>query len=496
MESRKIYSVTEITRLIKSVLEDNLQLRDVGVRGEISNFYFQQNAGHMYFDLKSKNAKIKCVSFRGMNQSFKFMPANGMNVIVRGYVSTYEVRGEYQIMVKEIRHDGMGNLHEEYEKLKAKLKAEGLFDDEHKLPIPLFPKRIGIASGAESAALHDIIKIINRRYPCVELFVVPTIVQGQYAKASIISSLEMLNLFHDLDLIILGRGGGSLEDLWAFNLEPVVRAVFDSKVPVITGIGHQTDFTLCDFVSDMRAPTPSTAAEMAVPDRSQLLGRVKELERTAYSTMKNILDKGKFRLDSLKDHILLRDPERLLSGKIQYHDELSSRLKRTGNTMLQGFGEALRLHEKSVVFQRPFDHLRKLKGSITQLFFEMDIYFKNRFSASRDMCDLYTRAVYRSSPAERIGRLTDRVRTNENRLRKNINHIIKYRKKAVENGSVLLKSLSPESVLDRGYALVLDEAGHVISEAEKTNIGDIIEVRLRSSRLLGEVKDKESDIHG
>jgi len=496
MQTERIYSVNEITHIIKSVIEDSDQLRDVGVRGEITNFYFQQNAGHMYFDLKSKNSKIKCVSFRGMNRNFKFMPTNGMKVIVRGYVTIYEVRGEYQIMVKDIRHDGVGNLHEEYEKLKAKLKAEGLFEEETKLPIPLFPKRIGIASGAGSAALHDIIKIINRRYPCVELFVVPTVVQGLYAKASIISSMEMLNSLPDLDVIILGRGGGSLEDLWAFNLEPVVRSVFNSRVPVITGIGHQTDFTLCDFVSDMRAPTPSTAAEMAVPDRSGLLKRIKELERTAVSTIKNKLEKRKFRLDSLKDNILLRDPERLLSGKIQHHDELNSRLKRFGNTMLRGYDERLKIYDRSAAFQRPFDHIKRLKGSLAQLFFELDIYFKNRFSSSRDMCDLYTKAVYRNSPAEIIKRLGERIEINDHRLLKNINHIIKFRKKSVENGSVLIKSLSPDSVLHRGYALVLDRDGHAISDAEKTKIGDIIEVRFRSSGLHGEVKDKEVDIHG
>ncbi len=496
MQTERIFSVNEITRMIKSVIEDSDQLRDVGVRGEITNFYFQQSAGHMYFDLKSKDAKIKCVSFRGMNRNFNFMPANGMKVIVRGYVTIYEVRGEYQIMVKEIRHDGVGNLHEEYEKLKAKLKAEGLFEDENKLPIPLYPKRIGVASGAESAALHDIIKIINRRYPAVELFVIPTIVQGLYAKASIISSMEMLNSLDNLDVIILARGGGSLEDLWAFNLEPVVRSVFNSRVPVITGIGHQTDFTLCDFVSDMRAPTPSTAAEMAVPDRSQLLGRLKELERAAVSNMKNRVEKGKFRLDSQKSHILLRDPGRLLSGRIQHHDELNSRLNRTGDIMLRGYAARLKAYDRSVAFQRPFDRIKRLKGNLAQLFFELDIYFGNRFAASRDMCDLYTKAVYRNSPTEILTRLAERVERTDHRLQKNINLNINNRKKAVQNGSVLLNSLSPERVLDRGYALVLDSDGHVINEAENTNIGDIIEVRLRSSKLLGEVKDKELDIHG
>ncbi len=496
METERIYSVNEITRMIKSVIEDSDQLRDVGVRGEITNFYFQQNRGHMYFDLKSKDSKIKCVSFRGMNRNFKFMPANGMKVIVRGYVTIYEVRGEYQIMVKDIRHDGVGNLHEEYEKLKAKLKAEGLFDEENKLPIPLYPKKIGIASGAESAALHDILKIINRRYPCVELFVVPTIVQGIYAKASIISSLEMLNSLDDLDVIILARGGGSLEDLWAFNLEPVIRSVFNSRVPVITGIGHQTDFTLCDFVSDRRAPTPSTAAEMAVPDRSQLLKRINELERAAVHTVKNTLEKRKFHLDSLKDHILLRDPVRLISARMQHHDEMDSRLKRTGSLMLQGYKVRLKAYDRSAAFKRPMDNIRKLKGSLAQLFFELDIYFKNRFTASRDMCSLYTSAVYRNSPVEMILRLGERVQLNDKRLQKNITHFIKFRQKMVENGSVLLSSLSPERILDRGYALVLDSEGRVISDAERTNIGDIIEVRLRRSRLRSVVKDKEIDIHG
>jgi len=492
-ETAKIFSVDEISRVIKSVIDDSSLLKDVRVRGEITNFYHQRNSGHMYFDIKSRKSKLKCVSFRGMNQGFKFMPKNGMNVVVRGYVTTYGARSEYQIMVKDIRHDGAGDLHEEFERLKLKLMGEGLFEDVHKKAIPVFPKKIGIATGAASAALHDILKIIKRRYPCVELIVVPTIVQGAYAEDSIISSLQMLDQIEDLDVIILGRGGGSLEDLWAFNLETVVRAVFRSDTPVITGIGHQTDFTLCDFVADFRAPTPSAAAEKAVPDSRQLTRRIEELKRTAAMIMTRAQEKRRFQLDTYADNIIMKEPERVIYPLIQHRDDIHTRLERTMDGILKANRNRLRVHDQSSVFLRPHDNVNRLSTRFHQQFDKFNIFSNIRFRALREQVDVFSGVVLRNAPRSDVKRLEETRGKYSKQLRRSILNSMKFRKKSMEKFSVLLGSLSPYNVLERGYAVVMSTDKKVINDAGGTRLGDTIEVRFRSSGLKAEVKEKEED---
>ena len=492
-ETVKIFSVDEISRVIKSVIDDNPLLKDVRVRGEITNFYHQRNSGHMYFDIKSRKSKLKCVSFRGMNQNFRFIPKNGMNVVVRGYVTTYGARSEYQIMVKEIKHDGAGDLHEEFERLKLKLMEEGLFEDVHKKPIPVFPKKIGIATGAASAALHDILKIIKRRYPCVELIVVPTIVQGAYAEDSIISSLQMLDQVEKLDVIILGRGGGSLEDLWAFNIETVVRTVFRIGTPVITGIGHQIDFTLCDFVADHRAPTPSAAAEKAVPDSRQLARRIDELKRTAAMIMSRAQENRRFRLDTYADHIIMKEPERVLYPLIQHRDDIHTRLERTMDGILETNRNRLRVHDQSSAFLRPYDNTNRISNRFDQLFGNLNLYFGLRFRAQREKLDIYSGAVLRNAPRSDVERLEEGRKKFGEQLGQSMKNIMKFRKKSMEKFSVLLGSLSPYNVLDRGYAVVFGSDKEVISDARGTRLGEMIEVRFRSSGLKAEVKVKEED---
>ena len=494
MENTKVFSVNEINRFIKSVLEESPLLKDVRVRGEISNFYHQPRSGHMYFDLKSRDSKLKCVSFRNMNLSFRFMPKDGMNVIARGYVTTYGVRSEYQIIVKDIQHYGIGDLHEEFERLKAKLLGEGLFDSVHKGTIPVFPKKIGVVSGAESAALHDILKIIKRRYPCVELLIVPTIVQGAYAEGSIISSLDILNKMDDIDVIILARGGGSLEDLWAFNLESVARTVFHSKIPIVTGIGHQTDFTLCDFVADHRRPTPSAAAEKTVPNSQDLLQRVDELKRTAVTIIRKSLENERFKFDTYSGHILLKEPERLIVRPTQYLDEMHNRLVRTASIMLHRFRDDLRIHDRGVVFQRPYDHIEDLYRRLIQSFIDLNTYFRVRFQNFRERGQVYGRSILQNAPMKKISQLEDKRRSNHVLIRQNMNNMLKFRNKSVNNLSGLIRSLSPYNVLDRGYAVVLNEDKRIITNANKTSLGEMIEVRFRSSGLKAEVKEKEVDL--
>ncbi|HEX7593763.1 MAG TPA: exodeoxyribonuclease VII large subunit, partial [Anaerolineae bacterium] len=266
-------SVAQLVRQIKDVVESDEVLRDVWVRGEVSNF-IQAASGHLYFTLKDRDAGIKCVMWRTDAARVFKLPANGDAIDVHGRVSMYEARGDVQLYVDEIKLAGAGALWQEFERLRARLDAEGLFAAEHKRALPQFPRTIGVVTSREGAVFHDICNVLRRRYPLVEILLAPTLVQGESAAPKIVGAIETINQF-DIDLLVVARGGGSIEDLWAFNDERVARAIYASRVPVISAVGHETDFTIADFVADVRAPTPSAAAELAVPDARELRAGVR-----------------------------------------------------------------------------------------------------------------------------------------------------------------------------------------------------------------------------
>ena len=257
-------SVTQLNKYVSFILKEDSNIRNIKVRGEISNFVRNSNSGHCYFTLKDANASVRAVMFNSYAYNLKFAIENGMKVVVSASASLYERDGAFQLYVTDIENDGTGNLLAQFEKLKAKLSAQGLFDDAHKRTLPQYPLKIGVIASAQGAALQDVINILSRRYPLCELVVIPATVQGESAPKSILNAIEQAHRI-DCDVLILARGGGSFEDLNCFNDESVVRAVFDCKMPVISAIGHETDFTLCDFAADLRAPTPSAAAELVAP---------------------------------------------------------------------------------------------------------------------------------------------------------------------------------------------------------------------------------------
>ena len=267
----KILSVSQVNMYIKALLDEIPQVKNVYICGEISNFKHYYNSGHMYFTLKDDKSQLKAVMFKNDNYRLKFTPENGMKVICFGQVGVYERDGVYQLYCRDMQPDGVGALTIAFEQLKVQLAEEGLFDEEHKKAIPKFPQKIGVATSKMGAAVDDIKNVISRRYPLCEIIIVPTMVQGESAAQDIADSIRFIDENLGVDTIIVGRGGGSLEDLWAFNTEIVARAVYACKTPIISAVGHETDFTISDFVSDMRAPTPSAAAELAVPDIKSLI---------------------------------------------------------------------------------------------------------------------------------------------------------------------------------------------------------------------------------
>lgn len=267
----KILSVSQVNMYIKALLDEIPQVKNVYICGEISNFKHYYNSGHMYFTLKDDKSQLKAVMFKSDNYRLKFTPENGMKVICFGQVGVYERDGVYQLYCRDMQPDGVGALTIAFEQLKVQLAEEGLFDEEHKKAIPKYPQKIGVATSKMGAAVEDIKNVISRRYPLCEIIIVPTMVQGESAAQDIADSIRFIDENLGVDTIIVGRGGGSLEDLWAFNTETVARAVYSCETPIISAVGHETDFTICDFVSDMRAPTPSAAAELAVPDIKSLI---------------------------------------------------------------------------------------------------------------------------------------------------------------------------------------------------------------------------------
>lgn len=272
MEAR-VATVSQINSYVKKILDHNIILNNVWIKGEISNFKHHYS-GHLYITLKDENAVLKAVMFRSAASTLAFEPKDGMKVLARGRISVYEAGGSYQLYIEEMRQDGVGELYIAYEKLKKQLGEEGLFNEEYKKPIPSYPKAVGVVTAPTGAAVRDIINVISRRYPLAEIILYPAQVQGVGAAESVVKAIQYFNATKEVDTLIVGRGGGSIEDLWAFNEEITARAIFESEIPVISAVGHETDFTIADFVADMRAPTPSAAAEIAVPNVLELKNRV------------------------------------------------------------------------------------------------------------------------------------------------------------------------------------------------------------------------------
>ena len=303
----KIYSVSELNNYVKSILDNNENLKYLFVEGEISN-YKAHYSGHLYMTIKDETSAIKAVMFAGNASKLRFRPENGMKVLAFGTVSLFPRDGSYQLYISDMQPDGIGALSIAYEQLKKKLQAEGLFNPEHKKPIPQFPKKVGVITSATGAAIQDIFNVLRRRYPVAEVVVRSAQVQGDGASQDIANAIKEFNDINGADVLIVGRGGGSIEDLWAFNEEILARAVFDSRIPIISAVGHETDYTICDFVADLRAPTPSAAAELAVPDVLELKSELISNKQYIYNLVKNRINFEKNKLNAIERSGALKDP--------------------------------------------------------------------------------------------------------------------------------------------------------------------------------------------
>jgi exodeoxyribonuclease VII large subunit len=338
---KKTITVTALNKYLKYRFDSDENLKDIRLKAEISNFK-RHSAGHLYFSLKDETSQVKAMMFYQSARFLKFEPKEGSKVIIEGYVSIYEATGNYQVYVNSMSEDGIGDLYQAFEQLKVKLSEAGLFDPAHKRPLPKFPKVVGVITSPTGAAVRDIINIINRRYPLVKIILYPALVQGDDAKFSVVKAIEKANKDRYADVLIVGRGGGSIEDLWAFNEEIVARAIYNSQIPVVSAVGHETDTTIADFVSDLRAPTPSGAAEIVVPDQISLLESIKLSEMKMSSLVNRILQVESRHLKQILSSYLFQNPRRLFEKPTMQVLHLNERLMQTRpDKLLQNATEKL-----------------------------------------------------------------------------------------------------------------------------------------------------------
>ena len=441
---RKIFSVSELNAEIKHVLEQRYPF--IWLTGEISNFRIPAS-GHFYFSLKDNVSQISAVMFRGQQRQLKFDPEDGLNVTGMGRISVYEPRGTYQIILEYLEPAGVGALQLAFEQLKDKLAAEGLFDDQHKAQIPFLPNKIGVITSSSGAVVHDILQVIERRFANVAIQLYPVKVQGDGAVADIVSALALLNELGQCDVAILARGGGSLEDLQAFNSEPVARAIFDSKIPIISAVGHETDYTIADFVADLRAPTPSAAAELAVPEKSALQRRCREVTARLNSIILNYYSVLRLKSRDLSQRLI--HPRRKIEDLRMRLDDLDFRLNRT-------FNNRLRRDRENLVFRTD-----RLMANTPQLF----------------------------------------IRKAQHQLYQNINNLLKTfiiltnsKQLILRELTAKLEALSPVAILSRGYSITrsLDD-GRVIKDPRTVSLDQEVEVMVAKGRLFCRVKGKIPD---
>lgn len=326
MQNTLVLSVSQLNRYIKMNFDADENLANIFISGEISNFTNHYRTGHLYFTLKDDSAAVRAVMFNSSAKRLKFMPEDGMKVIARGRVSVYEASGQYQLYVDDMQPDGVGALNLAYEQLKEKLQKEGLFSELHKKPLPPYPEKVGVITSPTGAAVRDIINVLGRRFPYAEIVFCHVLVQGEGAHLQLTDAVNLFNSEGAADVIIIGRGGGSIEDLWEFNDEGLARAVYNSEIPVISAVGHETDFTICDFVADMRAPTPSAAAELAVPDANELQYALSALKTRMFLNVSSGIADRRSRLEYLTSKGALKSPDEMLSNRSQRLDTAFSKM--------------------------------------------------------------------------------------------------------------------------------------------------------------------------
>ncbi len=441
--TKEIYTVSAFNADVRGLLEDSFG--NLWIEGEISNFA-APGSGHWYFSLKDDNAQVRCAMFKGSQRKVNFTPKNGAQVLLRARVSLYEPRGDFQLIAEFMEERGEGKLRRAFEALKKKLETAGWFSEEHKKEIPQFPQCIGVVTSPTGAAVRDILHVLKRRYPCVPVIIYPTLVQGETAAPAIAKAIQTANSRNECDVIILARGGGSLEDLWAFNEEVTAKAIFESTLPIISGVGHEVDFTIADFVADVRAPTPSAAAEIAVPDRMELLQALRRQEQQLIRHIKQVLVSGNQQLAWMQKHLQQQHPRRRLLEKMQQLDFSEARFVQLQNQLLN-----------------------RLQMKVASL----DARLQQR------------------TPRYRIQQMQQQLQQQTHQLSTRMRLDINAKQALLAHAAATLDGISPLATLKRGYAIATGEHSQVLHDAEQVQTGEHIQVKLLRGSLACVVESKE-----
>lgn len=489
MPEKHVWRVSELTLRLCDVLE--AEFPDVWVEGEISNYRAAQS-GHLYFTLKDEKAQLRCVCFRDQVRGLRFRPEDGLKVTVRGGVSVYEARGEYQIYVSQIEPVGLGALQLAFEQLKNKLEAEGLFDAERKKPLPALPRRIGIVSSPQGAAIRDILRVLRRRFPNLHVTLFPVKVQGEGAAEEIVRAIRHFNRAEMVDVMIVARGGGSLEDLWAFNEEIVARAIAASEIPIITGIGHETDTTIADFAADLRAPTPSAAAEIVVRTRAEFEKHIEDCTRALAQHMRYFFSERRHAVRDLATHRAFRRPGDLVRRQRQRVDDLGASLAKGLSRRIDGVRRRVNvsnMHMASLDLRGRVSILRlrvERKHSELRAALERAVAHRRR---------RYAHAQLRLASADLAVRVGVMRRKWERQTSEFATHARRYltaTRRKLEAATLRLEERSPFQLLERGYAIAYDAKGKVLRSAEQVAEGDAIRVRLARGEIGAAVTERKS----
>lgn len=443
MDEKQYVTITALTKYIKRKFDADPHLQDMYVKGEISNFK-QHSSGHMYFTLKDEKARILAVMFSSFNKSMRFRPENGMKVLVRGDITVFEQSGQYQMYIKDMQPDGIGDLYLAFEQLKEKLLKQGLFSKEYKKPLPKFPHTVGVITSPTGAAIRDIITTLKRRYPIANILVIPALVQGEQGATSIVRAIEQANHSNEIDVLIVGRGGGSIEELWAFNEEIVAQAIFASRIPIISAVGHETDTTIADYVADLRAPTPTGAAELAVPHIDELIERVLTRQTRIIRKIKEKVNVQAEKYDRLSKSYAFKYPQRLYEQKLEQVDKATEFLQRAAQTLF------LNKNEEYIRTKRRLER----NNLTTLLQNSMLLQAKTDKSLNRAFANL-----------------------------------LLAKKKEHQRMNMALDALSPLKIMDRGYSLVYDEGDHLVKSTDQIRPNDHIKIKLVDGSITCEVLD-------
>lgn len=448
MEIQNYVTVTALTKYIKRKFDYDPNLRDIYVKGEISNFK-QHSSGHMYFTLKDEKARLSAVMFSSNNASLVFQPENGMKVLIRGEISVFEQSGNYQIYAREMHLDGIGDLFVAYQQLKDKLQNEGLFSQEYKKELPTYPHTIGVITSPTGAAVRDIITTLKRRFPMGNVQLFPALVQGPQAPHSIVKAIQQANKMEQVDVLIVGRGGGSIEELWAFNDEAVARAIFASDIPIISAVGHETDTTIADFVSDVRAATPTAAAELAVPHYLELKKTLASLVSKMTNYVTKEIKQKETALSRLNRSYAFRYPEKLYQQKMEQLDRVLEKLQK----------ETERYYTKKA---------EKLQNTHQQL---IKYHPKNKM-------DMYNEQLFKQ----------------QKQMNRAMNTIIQSKGQVFASMTSKLTVLNPLNIMERGYSIAFDKNNSVIKSKQQVQSGDEISVIVKDGQIICEVKESKESV--